>query len=51
MTVTLTLGSNRHQVTVPRHRDVRVGTPDAIITDVAEFPDLSKHEVREKLFG
>ncbi len=51
MTITLTAGSNRHQVTVPRHRDVRVGTLDGIIGDVAEFLGLSKHEVRERLFG
>ena len=51
MTVTLTAGSNSHQVTVPRHRDVRVGTLDGIIGDVAEFLDLSKLEVRERLFG
>ena len=51
MTATLTIGSNSHHVTVPRHRDVRVGTLDAIITDVAEFLGLSKHEVRKRLFG
>ena len=51
MTVTLTVGSNRHSVTVPRHRDVRVGTLDGIIADVAEFLALPKQAVREKLFG
>ncbi|MDE2888984.1 MAG: type II toxin-antitoxin system HicA family toxin [Gemmatimonadota bacterium] len=51
MTVTLTIDSNRHSVTVPRHRDVRVGTLDGIIADVAEFLGLSKREVRETLFG
>ena len=51
MTATLTVGRNSHQVTVPRHRDVRVGTLDAIVTDVAEFLGLSKHEVRRRLFG
>ena len=51
MTVTLTIEGNRHSVTVPKHRDVRVGTLDGIIADVAEFLGLSKHEVRETLFG
>ena len=51
MTVTLTVGSDRHQVTVPRHRHVRVGTLDGIVADVAEFLGLSKHEVRETLFA
>ena len=27
MTATLTVGGDQHQVTVPRHRDVRVGNP------------------------
>ena len=31
MTMTLTAGGDEHQVTVPRHRDVRIGTPDAIL--------------------
>ena len=51
MTVTLTIDGNRHSVTVPRHRDVRVGTLDGIIADVAEFLGLPKREVRETLFG
>ncbi len=51
MTVTLAINGNRHSVTVPRHRDVRVGTLNGIITDVAEFLGLSKHEVRDTLFG
>ena len=42
MTVTLTAGGEQHQVTVPRHRDVRIGTLDAIVTDVAAFLGLPK---------
>ena len=45
MTVTLTVGSKRHSVTVPTHGDLRVGTLDTILADV-EFIRLSKHEVR-----
>ena len=51
MTVTLQVGSNQHNVTVPRHRDGRVGTLDAILTDMAEFLGQLKREVRETLFG
>ena len=51
MTVSLTVGADTHSVTVPRHRDVRVGTLDAIAGDVARFLGLSKREVRETLFG
>ena len=51
MTLTLTVGTDSHSVTVPRHRDVRAGTLDAIAGDVAMFLGLSKRDVRETLFG
>ncbi len=51
MTVELTVGGSTHRVTVPRHADVRVGTLNAIIGDVAEFLCLPKRKVRETLFG
>ena len=51
MTVTLAAGNDRHHVTVPRHRNVRVGTLDAIIADVAAFLGLPKQAVRDTLFG
>ena len=51
MTVTLTAGGEQHQVTVPRHRDVRIGTLDAIVADVATFLGLPKQTVRDTLFG
>ena len=51
MTVTLTAGVDRHQVTIPRHHDVRIGTLDAIISDVAAFLGLPKQAVRDALFG
>ena len=46
-----TAADKRHSVTVPRHREVHIGTLDAIITDVARFLGKSKSEVRESLFG
>ena len=51
MTMTLTAGGDQHQVTVPRHRDMRIGTLDAIIADVAAFLGLPKQAVRDTLFG
>ena len=51
MTVTLTVGTESHSVTVPRHRNIRVGTLDAIVGEVASFLGLSKRTVRETLFG
>ena len=50
MMLTLTVDSNRHIVTVPRHRNVHIGTLDAIIANIAEFLDLPKREVFETLF-
>ena len=41
----------RHSVTVPRHRNVSLGTLDAIVGDVAKAFGLAKMEVRETLFG
>ncbi len=50
MTVTPTAEGDQHQVTVPRHRDVRIGTLDAIIADVAFPPpaqaDSTGHPLR-----
>ena len=52
MTATLTgEGGIRHSVTIPKHQDLRLGTLDGIVTDVAEFVGQSKREVREILFG
>ena len=42
MTVTPATVGDQHQMTVPRHRDVRMGTLDAIIADVAAFLGLPK---------
>ena len=36
---------------VPRHRDVRVGTLDATIADVAAFLRLPKQAATDTLFG
>lgn len=51
MTLESTLGGSIHHVTVPRHADIRVGTLNAIIGDVAGFLCLSRDEVRSTLFG
>ena len=51
MTVILKIGADSHNVTIPRHRNLRVGTLDAIVGEVARFLGLSKRTVRETLFG
>ena len=46
-----TTSDQPHNVTVPRHRNLSVGTLDAIIGDVAKAVGLPKAEVRETLFN
>ncbi len=38
-------------VTMPVHRDLRVGTLKAVVNEVAEFAGESRRTVRETLFG
>jgi predicted RNA binding protein YcfA (HicA-like mRNA interferase family) len=40
-----------HSVTVPRSDPLRVGTLAAILRDVAAHFDISRDELRERLFG
>lgn len=51
MTATRTTDASRHSVTVPAHRELRLGTLDAIVTDVAAHLGVPKNAVREQLFG
>ena len=51
MTATRTTDAGRHSVTVPVHRELRLGTLDAIVTDVAAQLGVPKRVVREQLFG
>lgn len=50
MTLALTIGDKSHSVTVPRHRNLRVGTLNEIVRDVAAFHGLEKDVVRKALF-
>ena len=40
-----------HSLTVPLHRDIRVGTLDAILERVAEHFGLTRVEVQVRLFA
>ena len=51
MTATRITDVGRHSVTVPAHRDLRLGTLDAIVTDVTAHLGVPKSAVRDKLFG
>ena len=51
MTVTRITDAGRHSVTVPMHREMRLGTLDAMVRDVAAHLGVPKSTVREKLFA
>ena len=51
MTVTRVTEIGKHSVTVPAHRELRVGTLNAIVNEVAEVVGLPRRVVRETLFG
>ena len=51
MTATRVTETDRHGVTVPAYRELRLGTLDPIVTDVAGHLGIHKSIVREQLFG
>ena len=50
MRLASTLRGGEHRVTVPRHRQLEVGTLSGIISDVASYVGLTSNEVRRALF-
>jgi len=40
-----------HHVTIPAHKELRLGTLSAILTDVADHLGLSRDDLVEALFG
>ena len=50
MNLVLNVGDKSHSVTIPRHRELRIGTLDGIVGEVARFAGTPKGEVRETLF-
>ena len=49
--LTSTARDTEHHVTIPRHRDLRVGTLSSILNDVAVYLDVDRDELTEQLFG
>jgi predicted RNA binding protein YcfA (HicA-like mRNA interferase family) len=45
-----TVQEGEHHVTIPRHGSLRVGTLNAILTDVAEHLDIPRQTLAETLF-
>ena len=40
-----------HHITIPRHRDLKVGTLSGIVGDVAEHLGISREDVLRALWG
>jgi len=41
----------QHHITVPRHRDLKIGTLSAIVGDVADHLNMTRDEVIRALWG
>ena len=46
-----TTGPREHHLTIPRHKSLRLGTVNGILTDVARHLSISKHELVRRLWG
>lgn len=40
-----------HHATIPSHRQLKVGTLSAILSEIAEYLEMSRDELAAKLFG
>ena len=49
--LTATTSNGEHHVTIPRHRELRVGTLNAILWDVATSRGMHRDDVVQELFG
>ncbi|HKN75374.1 MAG TPA: type II toxin-antitoxin system HicA family toxin [Candidatus Acidoferrum sp.] len=45
------LKGTEHHVTIPNHQQLRVGTLAEILSDVANYLDLTREELTRQLFG
>jgi hypothetical protein len=42
---------SEHHVTIPHHKQLRVGTLNAILADVASYLEMERGKLVEELFG
>ena len=40
-----------HKVTIPDHQPIKIGTLNNILADIADYLQISKQELLERLFG
>ena len=41
---------SEHHITIPHHKELRVGTLNAILSDVAGYLDIERDELARNLF-
>ena len=51
MRVTSTAKGREHHVTIPAHKQLKVGTLGQILADVASYLGLTREEIAQRLFG
>jgi predicted RNA binding protein YcfA (HicA-like mRNA interferase family) len=49
--LTSTAKGSEHHITIPRHKELRVGTLNAILSDVAAYLEMNREELAEDLLG
>jgi predicted RNA binding protein YcfA (HicA-like mRNA interferase family) len=49
--VTSQLKSREHHVTIPAHKQLKVGTLAEILGDVAHYLEITREELAKELFG
>jgi hypothetical protein len=46
-----TAKGSEHHITIPRHKELKVGTLNAILSDVAGYLEMDREELAEEMFG
>lgn len=49
--LTSTYRGDEHHLTIPRHKNLRVGTLNSILKDIADYLAISKEVLTRELFG
>ncbi|MBI1955633.1 MAG: type II toxin-antitoxin system HicA family toxin [Acidobacteria bacterium] len=48
--LTSSLKGKEHHITIPAHKQLKIGTLSAILTDIAEYLEMDRGELAEELF-
>ncbi|MDO8691323.1 MAG: type II toxin-antitoxin system HicA family toxin [Dehalococcoidia bacterium] len=51
MRLTSTARGSQHHITVPAHKELTVGTLNAILTDIASYLEMDCQDLVEGIFG